>query len=415
MQTWAHMNRYDRIITLVFFCIPLIPAGGEAALAVLGLFGLYAFLRHPAAFKQELMWTRQERLIFLALSSVFIIKLLSMVWADNPVRAMKNALNNVHFLAWPVLLWFFLRAAEPLKSLTRGVACGAVGAAVWGGLWVVIHTMQGDLTTTVEPFEAGSQNAGVFAHIMCVYGLWLLYAWLNFSVDLRTKRALGVAFLAAFVALLCSSRRIQLVIMVALAGLIVLMHIKKNLNLRTFALAAALGGVLLAAVVVWMTPKYEQAYVEASSFLNNPDPHGGAINSSIGNRLEYYHIAVAAIQAQPVLGYGAGTKPQQLERFSHDPAALAHYNHFHNQYLQSLVEVGAAGSVLALWAMLFLWREQVWRVHAQHLHVAMCFALLFAVYMLTGLFSIALSQGLLNSFFILSNAVLWAETRKQCG
>ncbi|AXF85108.1 hypothetical protein DTO96_100827 [Ephemeroptericola cinctiostellae] len=412
MQTWAHMNRYDRIIAFVFLSIPLIPAGGEAALAVLGLFGMYVFFKSPRAFKKELSWTRRDQLIFLALSSVFILKLLSVMWADNPTRAIKNVLNNVHFLGWPFLLWVFMRASQPLQSLTRGVACGALAAAVWGCMWVLLRIVRGDLMTTVEPFEAGSQNAGVFAHIVCVYGLWLLYAWLNFKVDVQTKRALGMAFFAALIALLCSSRRIQLVIMVALASLVVLMHMKKNLNLRAFVSIAGLSGVVLALVVVWMAPKYEQAYVEATTFVNDPNPHGEAIQSSIGNRLEYYHIASSAIQAQPVLGYGAGTKPQQLERFSHDPASLSHFNHFHNQYFQTLVEVGVLGSLLAVWALLFLWREQVWRVYAQSPHVAVFFALIFSVYMLTGLFSIALSQGLLNSFFILSSAVLWAETRK---
>ena len=412
MQTWAHMNRYDRTIVFVFFSIPLIPAGGEAALAVLGLCGAFVFLKSPSAFKKELAWTRRDKLIFLALSSVFILKLLSIMWADNPTRAIKNVLNNVHFLGWPLLLWVFMRASQPLQSLTRGVACGALFAAAWGCMWVLLRIVRGDLMTTVEPFEAGSQNAGVFAHIVCVYGLWLLYAWLNFKVDVQTKRVLGMAFFAALIALLCSSRRIQLVIMMGLAGLVVLMHMQKNLNLRAFVSIAGLSAVVLALVAVWMAPKYEQAYVEATTFLNDPSPHAEAIQSSIGNRLEYYHIATSAIEAQPILGYGAGTKPQQLERFSHDPASLSHFNHFHNQYFQTVVEVGVFGSVLAVWALLFLWREQVWRVYAQCPHVAVFFALIFSVYMLTGLFSIALSQGLLNSFFILSNAVLWAEARK---
>ena len=412
MQTWANMNRYDRTIAFVFFSIPLIPAGGEAALAILGLLGLYVFLKSPSAFKKELAWTRRDKLIFLALSSVFILKLLSIVWADNPTRAMKNVMNNVHFLGWPLLLWMSMRASQPLQSLTRGVACGALIAAVWGCIWVLLRIVNGDLTTTVEPFEAGSQNAGVFAHIMCVYSLWLLYAWLNFKVDVQTKRMLGMAFFAALIALLCSSRRIQLVIMMTLAGLIVLMHMKKNLNFRAFVSIAGASAVVLALAVLWMAPKYEQAYVEAITFLNDPNPQGGEIKSSIGNRLEYYHIATAAIQAQPLLGYGAGTKPQQLERFSHDPASLSHFNHFHNQYFQTLVEVGVLGALLAVWALFFLWREQVGRVYAQCPHVAVFFALMFSVYMLTGLFSIALSQGLLNSFFILSNAVLWAEARK---
>ena len=412
MQTWAHMNRYDRTIAFVFFSIPLIPAGGEAALAVLGLCGAFVFLKSPSAFKKELAWTRRDKLIFLALSSVFILKLLSIMWADNPTRAIKNVLNNVHFLGWPLLLWVFMRASQPLQSLTRGVACGALFAAAWGCMWVLLRIVRGDLMTTVEPFEAGSQNAGVFAHIVCVYGLWLLYAWLNFKVDVQTKRVLGMAFFAALIALLCSSRRIQLVIMMGLAGLVVLMHMQKNLNLRAFVSIAGLSAVVLALAAVWMAPKYEQAYVEATTFLNDPSPHAEAIQSSIGNRLEYYHIATSAIEAQPILGYGAGTKPQQLERFSHDPASLSHFNHFHNQYFQTVVEVGVFGSVLAVWALLFLWREQVWRVYAQCPHVAVFFALVFSVYMLTGLFSIALSQGLLNSFFILSNAVLWAEARK---
>ena len=176
MQTWAHMNRYDRIIAFVFLSIPLIPLGGEVALAVLGVWGVYVFVTSPQVFKKELAWTRREKLIFAALSSVFVLKLLSIMWADNPTRAIKNVLNNVHFLGWPFLLWMFMRASQPLQSLTRGVAYGAMAAAVWGVLWVFVRIAHGDLTTTVKPFEAGSQNAGVFAHIMCVYGLWLLYA-----------------------------------------------------------------------------------------------------------------------------------------------------------------------------------------------------------------------------------------------
>ena len=200
--------------------------------------------------------------------------------------------------------------------------------------------------------------------------------------------------------------------MIILAGIIIFMHLKKSVTLRSFISTVVLTVVALFVIGTWMAPKFQLAYAEAVAFYDDGRPTGDEIKTSIGNRLEYYYVATNAIHESPLLGYGAGIKPEHLERFSHDPNSLSHYNHFHNQYLQTLVEVGIVGSLFVLLAMLYLWREQVWLLYAKHPHGSIAYALLFLVYMMTGIFSIAFSQGLLNSFFILANAVLWANAKK---
>lgn len=411
MQSLGRFNRYDNLITLVFLSVPTAFIGGELSLAVVGLMGLVSLLMCRQNFFSSMDWNRQDTQIFLALTVVIVLKALSFFWAEHPNLTLRNVANNIHFLGWPLMLFVFMKSTKPWQAMLRGAAFAAIITGVWSVYWLSVRIL-GHAYNPNEAYKAGAQNAGVLAHIMCVYALWLLYAFLNLDVSAQLKKLFGIGFLGAFVTMLVSTRRIQLVILVVLAGVLIFMHLKKSLSLRslTKTLLLALGALVV--VGTWMAPKFELAYTEAATFYDDENPTGAEITTSVGNRLEYYYLATRAVEEKPLLGYGAGIKPEHLERFSHDPSSLSHYNHFHNQYLQALVEVGILGSLIALFAVLFLWRIQVWQLYAKQPSISMMFAILFMVYMMTGLFSIAFSQGLLNSFFVLANATLWAGMKK---
>lgn len=411
MQSLAKFNRYDHVVTLVFLSVPTAFIGGELSLGVLGLMGLVGLFICRQNFFNSMDWNRQDTLIFLALTTVIALKALSFLWAELPSLALRNVANNIHFLGWPLLLFIFMKSKQSLQAMLRGAAYAAIITGIWAVYWLSVRILAHAYNPN-EAFKAGAQNAGVLAHIMCVYALWLLYAFLNFNVSAQLRRLFGVGFLGAFVTMLVSTRRIQLVILIVLAGVLIFMHLKKSLSLRSLITTLLFAFAALLVVGTWMAPKFELAYTEATTFYDDDNPTGAEIQTSVGNRLEYYYLASRAVEEKPLLGYGAGIKPQHLERFSHDPSSLSHYNHFHNQYLQALVEVGILGSLFGLFAVLYLWRVQVWQLYARQPDISIMFAIIFMVYMMTGLFSIAFSQGLLNSFFVLANATLWASTKK---
>lgn len=407
-------NRFDQFITLLFACLTIHNVAGEAGLVFAFLTGVAVWIKTDRATFKAFGWTQNESWIYLAIITIFLLKLVSLLWALKINTALSNTAGNMHFLGWPLLVLAFSRALTPFKSMTRGMAFDAIICGTWGAAWMAGNLAHGLNVNDELAFKAGSQNAGVFAHLMCVYALWMLQAWLTAEDDdWEYKRLMKVGFCAALIALLCSTRRIQLVIFVGVAAVLLLAHIRRYASMGVFMKVLLLGGLVAVLAGVWMKPKFELAYKEASSFMQDPNPHGAVIQSSIGNRLEYLHVGELAFKEHPLLGYGAGTRPFYLDQYSHDAASLAHFTHFHNQFLQTLIEVGIVGSLVGLCALVFLWRKQVFELWRKKSSMGTYFALLFIVYMMTGLFSIALSQGLLNSFFVMANAVLWAQARRE--
>jgi O-antigen ligase len=127
-----------------------------------------------------------------------------------------------------------------------------------------------------------------------------------------------------------------------------------------------------------------------------------------------YHIAVQAIQDKPWLGWGAGARAHYLKQYAHFPEKMFERTHLHSQYLQTLVDVGVLGALLALGAVGVAWWVSVvllWR-RGEH-ETAALFAMLYAAHMGSGVFNPAFSQGLSNSFFVTMAAVLWVIHREQ--
>ena len=402
-------NAYDRLIVWVFFSIPFVFSGAEISLSLAALLGFYLWAKEGQNFWHNAFWQKTDSKIYLALSSIFLLKLLSALWAETPHVALRSSMTNVHFLLWPIIVAVFYKATNPMLAMTQGMTLGAIATAIWGIFWMVTRLLNG-IDVSLPPFEAGAQNAGILAHVICVYTLWLLSANLLFTIHLN-RQLLQWGFFAAFLVLLCSTRRIQLVIFFIVAAPMILIYLHRHLTPKRLVQTMAISMVLFISAIWLMTPKFEQAYHEASNYLSHKEPKGKVLQTSIGNRLEYYHIATSAVAEQPILGYGAGIKPIKLSRFSHDAGAMSQYGHFHNQYLQTLVEVGWLGATFAITAFLFLLYQLVFRTWQKDIKVACGFFVLFSVYLLTGLFSISLGQGVVNSMFVLMCAALWAQRK----
>lgn len=86
---------------------------------------------------------------------------------------------------------------------------------------------------------------------------------------------------------------------------------------------------------------------ETSGFIallsDESDEYG---SSGLRYRVPLWQDALERIQARPVLGWGAGTSEMLIA--NSDTEHSASLTHFHNLYLQLLVELGAAGFILYL-------------------------------------------------------------------
>jgi O-antigen ligase len=404
-------NRYDYLISFLFFSIPAIKVGGEVLFGIISLYGILCLFKGDGR-----NWHKTTFLLVIALASIFFIKLISVSWALYPYATFKNALLHIHFLAWPLCLVVFLRANNPLLSMLKGVIFCTYFVAIWATVWLIYRLIY-QMPLDSPPFEAGAQNSGVFAQIMVVYVFWIMCSLIQYNRFgsqihlLISRRNLILALFASLLCLLVSTRRIPMIIL--FIGLLPVLWIAQKqltsywrwiISISTIASAFLLAGLML--------PKYQQAYTEAMAFFEASPPTGAIIQSSIGNRLEYFYVAMKAFVSQPILGFGAGISPIKLNSFSHDPQAMSSYNHFHNQYMQSLVEVGILGSLLALVSVMYIVKKQICPMKKNHSEELPYLGILFFVFILEGMMSAAFSQGLLNTFFVAANVCIWTAHLK---
>ena len=110
------------LITHLVFALPDLMMLGYA---VVGL-GLW-FQHQKASSLGPLEWPRSANFwVPFGFAWVFSAKLLSGFWAQMPSDAVNNAFNHVHFLLWPALIPFFLKAdirvagSPPLRGQLSG-------------------------------------------------------------------------------------------------------------------------------------------------------------------------------------------------------------------------------------------------------------------------------------------------------
>jgi O-antigen ligase len=261
-------------------------------------------------------------------------------------------------------------------------------------------------------FEAAAQNASVFAKIVAVLGLWALLALTAKSEETKPAHTPPrwlylLSVVAAMILLVRSSCRIETSLFVVLSCLMVMQRILTQSSRRAQWLTAAFIAMACVFTAVAMQNRFAQAVSEAKNYLSAPKPREQDVVTSIGTRLEIYHVAQRAIAARPWLGWGAGSRPQDFSQYYHHPQAKLERTHLHSQYLQTLVDVGILGFLVAFVATaLTVWLcvVKVWTAGDQEL--ALAFASLLGVHLLSGVFNPAFSQGLSNSFFVLMMAVL---------
>lgn len=418
-----HWTRHiaNAFIFLAIIAPLVIPMGGEALVLLFALMGVAGLLRTRLSASQRskagFVWQQDDTWMALALGSMVALQLISVLWSEWPRQSLSSAVKHLHFALWPLLVWTLSRATAPQNMLQYGLLAALLLATAWMALPTQIGWAAGQ-------FEAAAQNTSVLGKIVAVMGLWALVLASGMQrskqdgprvmLSLWMRYAMALAWALALLLLVASERRIELGVYVVLSMSFIMLRLFKRGQLRLALSLTCAAAILTGFALAHQSHRFVIAGKEVRQYFSGQQPHLQDYQTSLGQRLEMYHMALRAIADKPVLGWGAGTRPQYLKQYAHYPQHIFERTHLHSQYLQTLVDVGVVGAMFAIAALVVAFRISVvttWR-RGQH-EVATLFLALYAVHMMSGVFNPAFSQGLSNSFFVLMAAVLWIISRTQ--
>lgn len=398
MQPWLPVTYFFGLIT--------IPGMTELGLLILALLGAWAWLQHET--RQSFKWTPKDVSLSFAFASVFLFKVLSMLWADNPMLALRNAGWHIHFLLWPLVMLGFYKCGAAQRYIDRGISLSLLLVAIWylagvatGWNWLAFE-------------DAGTTHPGVLAQLTLVLGIWVLLAWTRPSavggID-RLWHVLGVC--AAPVVLIASNRRLELLGYLLLVPLFLLIRYRAKVSTLRLAMGLLLF-VALAVVLVYLRwEKFRIGFNEVNLYFTARELHPEIVLSSWGARLEMYRIGIQGFWDHPFLGMSAGVRPYLMTEYHQLSRQDFGHRHFHSQLLQTLIEGGLLGLLAMVCVMLHSIRELIVKSWHTAREPALLALALFMGYVIEGAFSAALTYGEANGFFVVASAWLWLQIRNQ--
>lgn len=390
-----------------FFGLITVPGMAEAGLLAFALFGAWSLYR-PGLHAALGAVSKTDLLMGCAMTSVFLFKLLTLLWTDSVSLTVRNAVWHLHFLLWPLVALALVRCQARLQNVEAGIALAMVLVAAWYLLWV-------STGWPVLAFEdAGTTHPGVLAQESLVLGIWLLLAATRpETADLGAQRRLLllVGALAAPVVLVASGRRLELLGYVLLAPAFAAYRYRAIMTRARWAGSVVLVLGIMAALLYLRWDKFALGFSELQSYFNMTGQDRAVIMSSWGARLEMYRVGIQGFLDHPWLGMSAGARPYLMEAYGVLGREDFGHRHFHSQLLQTLVEGGLLGLFVMLLVLGYTVRHLIVRAWHKHHEEALIALALYMGYAVEGAFSAALTYGEANAMFVALSAWLWCRVR----
>lgn len=336
------MNSYKNFLAgglnlsaFLFFALCLaVPSGysyGSAMLALLAIAGCWQKAPREAL-------SRETKIL---LASLFLTGLLWTAALDRAWSGAGMAYGAKYALA-ALSLWVLSQRGLAAGAVIWGVAAGAVGAlAVAAYQYLVLHWNKAWGFTNAIQYGGIAMYLGIAAWAMALLGRW---RW-------PQRVALGLCGACGVLAALLSESRGSWVTMPLLLAALWLMAWRNGYRrIASVAILAMLVGG--AALVLPAYKKFEQradtAVQEARNYLAEPQKYA---ETSIGQRLEQWRLAIHLIEERPVTGWGlegyVRAKQTMVDKGAAHPSVMD-YGHAHNEILDMWVKRGIAGLAILL-------------------------------------------------------------------
>ncbi|MDR2129139.1 MAG: O-antigen ligase family protein, partial [Burkholderiaceae bacterium] len=288
-----------------------------------------------------------------------LLPAMAVLWAidTGPHPSLQLAGQDIsakYLLALPCLVFAMAAPPRPM-ALWAGIATGAVGSGVLALLQSYFWDME-RATGYISAVQYGgfSLVLGLFS----LAALAVLWRWLK--PGMRCWLALGGA-MGLLASLLSQTRGSWLALGPALL-VIALMLWRAGHGRRLLKVVGVFAVLLLMA---WsfqhrtISERLALIEVEVSAYRNQ-----GEANTSIGQRLEHWRLALRMGADRPLLGWGRAYSAEKQRRVDAGlaDAVVARFWHAHNEWLDMFARRGLVGLlVLALylaWPLRFFWRHR---------------------------------------------------------
>lgn len=393
------------LIPLFFLAAPLgSPVPGLLVFVLIGLWHAVHSWRapqHAGAFR----WTREDSVLALCFMSIALFKLFTLLWSANPRLALGNVAWHLYFLFWPLVLIGLARCTPRWLRQEHLDLALALGLVLTAGVGLYAVKVQG------HPNLGGLGNVGITAQLLMVLGSWNLLALTRPSPTAGAARLLlALAFMCTWIALVLTTRRLELLGFSALSLGIVLYRLWHRLSGLRLTLLVLLLMAGMAWAMSWRWDKFAQGWTEVHSYFERRAQGMPYVDSSWGARLEMWRLAWQGITEHPWLGLSASARPYDLP--GAPPLDVFGHRHFHSHLLQTLIEGGVLGLgvfLLALWTSTRLMIVRLWR---QHREIALLGLALLAAYAAEGAASAALVYDKPNALLVVASAWVWLQARQ---
>ena len=256
--------------------------------------------------------------------------------------------KGLKWLLGAVSLLFAVAYPPNPRSFTLGLPIGCIGMGVLA-LWQTLGVGMERATGYTNAIQWG--NLALL--LACLTAVPLVIFWHEHRKPWRVLMGLATG-LGLTASLLSQSRGGWLALVGVLAlGLLLVWRIRRRLFARL--LAGSAGLVLVLALVLGLTPRFQQRIGLATTEINGY-LEAGKDSSSLGIRLAQYRLVAQLIPQKPWLGWGAHgfvTEMQRRVKGGEYGPLMMSYPQIHNDFLDVWVKVGVLGVLLQ--ATLFAW------------------------------------------------------------
>ena len=318
------------ISIFLFFALSLaVPSGYSYGATVIALMAVASLWQKD----QKTLISQDTKLL---LASLCISGLLWTAVFDHAWSAGSLAYGAKYALA-ALSLWVLSKRGGSPNAVILGVAAGAVGAlGIAAYQYLILHWAKAQGFTNAIQYGGIAMYLGIASWTLALFGRW---RWPQ-TVALSLCGACGV-----LASLLSESRGSWVTVPLLLAAIWIMAWLNGYRKIASVAILVMLiGGT---ALVLPIHKKLEQranlAIQEAHNYMAEPQKYA---ETSIGQRLEQWRLAVRLIEERPVTGWGPDgyTQAKQAmvnQGFAHP--SVMNYGHAHNEILDMWVKRGLGG------------------------------------------------------------------------
>lgn len=390
-------------LPVLFFFTLLIgsPVPGFITFMLIGLWAAWQSLRRPQ-FQGHWIWSNQDVLLSLSFMSIFFFKLLSLTWSDQPALALANAGWHLYFLFWPLVLLGIDRCKSNQSQVDKAIAIGLIFVACWRGAHMVTDW------SSIHPGDAG---VGLLAQLAMIMGSWNLLALTRSDESQPRWRFIRIiAFFGTLIILIASTRRQELLGFILLTAVILAFRFQNFYTPWRAFLGVLMMCTLSAGLIYIRWEKFSIGFQEIQYYFAY-----GTTNiehSSWGARLEMWRVGILAFFDHPWLGLSASVRPMNLQIYGAPSLEIFSHRHFHQQFLQTLVEGGLLGLFVFSMSLGYSTYMLIIKPFKSQPEVSLLAAALLGSYFMEGLVSAALVYDKPNAVLVVTSAWLWMQIRR---